>query len=265
MDAGATVLLGKPEVAILVVSCDAYQDLWNPFFSCLFKYWPDCPYPIYLGSNFLEYLDARVKPILVGPDLDYTSNLINMLNQIEQEWVIIWIEDRVLSAQVDTIRITNLIKSAQSQQASYLKLIAIHPFAYIKEKTQEIGEIPRGVRYRVSMTVALWNKSFLLKILCPGETAWDIERRGSQRTNEFNAKFFCPSIGIRKNPPLHAVHLVIKGRLLRDALKFLKQEGLQDYIKKWPKQTIASFFYVKAYIALLDLSSKLRSQYFLNS
>jgi hypothetical protein len=71
------------DISVLVVSCDAYQDLWKPFFSCFFKFWPDCPFPVYLGANFKKYEDDRVQTILIGQDLDYSTNLLMMLKQIK--------------------------------------------------------------------------------------------------------------------------------------------------------------------------------------
>ena len=47
--------------AILVVSFDAYQDLWPVFFQAFFKYWPDCPYRVYLGANTATYVHPRVQ------------------------------------------------------------------------------------------------------------------------------------------------------------------------------------------------------------
>lgn len=47
------------DVAVVVASCDAYADLWEPFFRLFRRYWPDCPYPVYLGSNFRTY---RINP-----------------------------------------------------------------------------------------------------------------------------------------------------------------------------------------------------------
>ena len=34
--------------AILILSCDKFSDLWKPFFDLFWKYWPDCPYNVYL-------------------------------------------------------------------------------------------------------------------------------------------------------------------------------------------------------------------------
>ncbi len=246
------------DVAILVVSCDAYRDLWEPFFRCFFKYWPDCPYPVYLGANSATYSDARVHALTIGPDLDYSSNLIAMLQRIDAPWVILWIEDRVLAERVDTKRLANLVAAAQKQEAGFLKLIASHPYAIPNDPAQEIGEISKGTRYRVCMTVALWNKQVLLRLLRPGETAWQIERQGSERSNDFAEVFLSLSAGIKGNPPLSDVHLIIKGRLVRDARAFLKREGLSDLLKERKMQARGSFLYVRVYLAIKDMIAVLR-------
>ena len=253
------------DIAILVVSCDAYQDLWHPFFHCLFKNWPDCPYPIFLGSNTISYSDSRVQPVMVGKDLDYSSNLINMLKQIPHEWVILWIEDRVLSAPVDTSRLIKMIQLAQSRGAGYFRLIAHHPFAWSKDKSQEISEIPKGSYYRSSITVALWRKSVLTKLIRPGETAWDLERIGSRRSDNLDEKFFCLTAYVKHNPPISDQHLIIKGRLLRDAHQFLQKEGLQEYLQQRRLQTLRSYWYVRLYIATLDIYDMFKWQNMLGS
>ena len=252
---------GELDVALLVVSCDAYQDLWHPFFHCFFKHWPDCPFPIYLGSNATTYQDPRVRSILVGPDVDYTSNLIAMLNHIPQQWVFYWIEDWVLSAPVDTARLVNWIQMAQSQHAAYLRPIAIHPLAFTRDKTQEIGEIPKGARYRISMNIAVWNKPVFLRLLLPGETAWDIERKGSRRSDALDEEFFCPTIHTRNNPPVSFTHLVVKGRLRREACGFLKKEGLYSYLSQRPVEPLRSCWYSKIYFFVADTYSLLKWQW----
>jgi hypothetical protein len=242
----------ETDTAILVVSCDAYQDVWQPFFHCFFKYWPDCPYPLALGANFAAYPDARVAPILIGPDLDYTSNLLKMLDHIQQEWVILWIDDRPPCAPVDTDRLVRLIKLAQSRQAAYLKLISDYPLAFV-DAAEGIGEIPKGARYRTSMTVVLWHKPVLLKLLRPGETAWDIERRGSRRSDELEDQFYCLAIGIKQAPPLRNQHLIVKMRLARDARDFLEREGLLPFLEKRLLQTWRSYWYGRTYALFFDV------------
>lgn len=241
------------DVTLLVVSCDTYQDLWHPYFHCLFKYWPDCPYPIFLGSNEFEYSDPRIKSILVGPDKDYSSNLLAMLDRIETSWLILWIEDLLLSAPVNTVRLTNLIALAQNQKIGYLKLSANTPWSFSKDKTQEMGPMPEGIKYRATIGLTLWKKDVLIRLLRPGESAWEIERNGSIRSNSFIEPFYCLSTNVKSNPPISFVNAAIKGLWNRDALPFLKKEGLGDCIPNRHIQSCWSYLYIKLYLLRLDL------------
>lgn len=250
------------DTAILVVSCDKFEDLWRPFFSCLFKYWPDCPYPVYLGTNHATYTDARVRSITVGDDVDYSSNLLTMLDAVEQDWVILWIEDLVVSAPVETARVLNVVRKAQDERAAYLKLIANHPFAYGVAESSEFGEVPRGTAYRVCITVGLWRKEVLKKLIRRGESAWDLERNGTVRSNDTAEKFFALSVLRRRRPLFSIAHIIIKGRVNRDARAFLEKEGMLHSVRRRRTQSIRSWVYVRGYVGLHDLRS--RAKMYLN-
>lgn len=239
-------------IPILVVSCDAYQDVWHPFFYYFFKNWRDCPYPVYLVSNKLKYPDSRVSPLLVGSDVDYSSNLIKALHQIPDEWLIFWIDDRPPAIPVDTARLAKLILLAQEKDAGCLKLIPCNPLSLTDEK-DAIGEIPKNSQYLVSMTIALWKKSTLLKVLQPGESAWDIEKRGGvQRSRELEDKFYALPIHILKNPPLLDIHLITKGKLRWQASKFLEQENLLTYLENRSKVSLRNYIYDKVFYLIWD-------------
>ncbi|WP_414585494.1 hypothetical protein [Scytonema sp. PCC 10023] len=240
-------------IPILVVSCDAYKDVWHPFFHCFFKNWSDCPFPIYLVSNTLKYSNPRVSPLLIGPDIDYSSNLIKALTQIPQEWLIFWIDDRPPAIPVDTVRLVKLIQLAQTKEVGYLKLIPCNPPALVDEG-EEIGEVPKGSRYRVSMTIALWKKSTLLTILKPGETAWDIEKRGGvQRANEIDDKFYALALSIFSNPPLIDIHLISKGQFMWRGMSLLKREKVFHYLENRPTATLWRNIYLELYEILWKL------------
>ena len=235
------------DVPILVVSCDAYNDVWHPFFHCFFKNWRDCPFPIHLVSNKLTYQDSRVSSVLVGDDVDYSSNLINALHQIPQEWVIFWIDDRPPSKKVDTARIVELIEIAQAKDAGYFKLIPCNPPAFV-EKSEDIGELPKGIRYRISMTVALWKKETLLKILQPGESSWDIEKRGGiNRANQIDDKFYALPIEVFSSPPLQDVHLISKRKYIWRAINLLKRENISNCLEKRSKASLWKNLYFELY------------------
>lgn len=247
-----SLMSGDNDIALLVVTCDAYKDLWRPYFQCLFKYWPDCPYPIYLGSNNSVYPDPRVKPITIGDDKDYSSNLLAMLEHLDSPWVLLWIEDCLLSAPVNTARLTKLISDAQMQGAGYVKLIATFPYAYTSSKTEEVAVVPKGIRYRVNIGVTLFKKDVLVNLLRSGESAWDIEYKGAARSDNLEDKFYCLNSSLKSNPPISYVNAVGKGKWIRNSVPFLKKEGLADCIANRKIQPWYLYIYYKLYLIRLE-------------
>jgi hypothetical protein len=240
------------EVALLVVTCDKYNDLWHPYFKCFFKYWPDCPFPIYLGSNNLTYPDKRVIPITIGADIDYSSNLLRMLEKIDSEWVVLWVEDFLLSAPVDTLRMNNLILNAQAEGAGYVKLIASFPYAYTSEDF-EVAVVPKGIKYRLNIGVTLFRKEVLVNLLKVGESAWDIEYKGAARSNLLPDKFFCLNSKYKSNPPISYINAVGKGKWVRSSIPFLKKEGLGEFLSSRKLQPWWHYFYYRLYLLRLDI------------
>lgn len=242
-------------VAILIPSFDGYQDLWKPFFHCLFKYWPDCPYPVYLGSNFQTHEDPRVKPVKIGPDRDYSSNLIAMLSEIPHEWVIIMIEDILLSSPVHTNRVTRTVAEGGAHHAGLLQLLprrfdpivefAAHPIS------KELSELPIGLPYRATINLGLWRKNVLLKLLNPGESAWEFEYQGTKRTFMLKDRFLCMSRKYIADPLFIYVHGIIKRKWAFPAPKFLQREGLwESSDKNRPVQSFFSHLYSEGYTVL---------------
>ncbi len=239
------------EVAILVVSCDRYSDLWEPFFRCFFKYWPDCPYPVYLGTNHRKFADDRVESLAIGEDISYSDNLIAMISRVESHWVILWVDDRFLSRRVRNDRISAVIGKAVRHQAGYLKLISASPLVNDHIEGEEFGEISQYAKYRACITICLWRKDVLEKLLVPGETAWEIERNGSHRSASFPERFLVYGRKFKCETPIWDRHILMKGNLLRNARSFLLQEGLSTQLHGRKVQGIWDYLYYRTYVAMV--------------
>jgi hypothetical protein len=171
---------------------------------------------------------------------------------------------------VDANELVNLIKLAQKKNAGYLQLLSFHPYALVPSHDR-IGEISKRARYVISLTIALWKREVLLKTLAPGESAWEIETKGGRhRAAALAEPFFSLSIESRAIAPIKDVHLVIRGKITREAIALLKKEHWDHSLGN--RQTVSLFCHIYVRLAHLywDLYYAFRwsiakARYYLNS
>lgn len=233
------------EVAFVVVSCDKYSDLWDPFFHCLRKFWPDCPYRVYLVTNHKHYGADDVTTVRVGDDRSYSDNLRVAVDQVAEPWMILWLEDVLFSKPVDTRRVQRIIAKAQAIPVGYLKLSPDLPLSYDDDHGEEIGPIPRGVRYRSAVGLSFYQASTLDQLLTPGASAWDLDT--STISDELPQPFYALTRRTAKHPPFVWQHAVIKGRWCWPVIDFLAREGFSDLIGHRKKLGLRSLLYLKLF------------------
>ncbi len=220
-------------VAVLVASCDKYRDLWTPFFRLFFRYWQDCPFPVYLGSNDATFEDPRVSAIRAGEDLDWSRSFGAMLAQLPHPYVLLLLEDYLLTQPVDTARIVDLCRVMEETGAACLRL---YPFPGPDSEWPGhagIGVIREGARWRLSLQAALWRKDVLEQLLAPGESAWEFEVAGSARTNAAGRPFL--SVGRTEPLPIHYFCTAVwQGAWVRRAVEFCAREGIEVDLRARP-------------------------------
>lgn len=179
------------KTAVLVLSCDKYSDLWRPFFEIFWKRWPDCPYPVYLGSNHKTCSDPRVRTVCVGDDKSWASSVKGMLDQINMPRVILLLEDFIFLKDVDTKRVMQLVDISVQEEVDCLRLRPSPPASRPLRGHPGLGEILRGEPYRASAQAAIWNTRFLRRLLLPTFSAWDFEFTGTVLSDRMGGKFWC--------------------------------------------------------------------------
>lgn len=175
------------DVSILVLSCDAYGDLWDGFFECFFKNANRVDLPIYLGSNSKKYSYSKVTNIMSEDDPDWSSTAIKLLSKIETKYVIVLLEDIYFSSEINYDLYNEILGFINYQDVNYIRL-----FNRPEEKSSpndfdnnnSFIKLPKFHPYRINV-VGLWNREFLLSILIPGENPWNFEIMGSYRSSYY--------------------------------------------------------------------------------
>lgn len=211
--------------ALVVSSCDAYSDAWAPFFALLRRYWPDCPFPVFLISNEQSCADPDVTTITVGEDRGWASNLLTALPHIAGRRILYFQEDYFLQRPVDTGRIQRLIQFADDVDAGYIRLSGAPDPDQPHANPFGLGRLSPGLKFRVSLQAALWDRNTLTDLLVPGETGWQMELDGSRRSADLPQPFF----GTPMTAPLLDYYFftgILKGKWVPGALRLCRREGI---------------------------------------
>ena len=157
------------KTAVMIYSCDAYSDIWEPFFTLFFRYW-DCPYPVYIATEF-ETCDIE-NVHTVNSFGSWTERMRVALEQIPAEYVICMCEDMFFRRPVEQ----NIIDACITSMDNNSK-IACFNFEreygwYLPSQYPRFGKKPSGHHYQKSCQPTLWRRSILIELMQENQSAW---------------------------------------------------------------------------------------------
>jgi hypothetical protein len=206
------------DCAVVVMSSDRYADLWPTFFDQFARRWPSCPYPVFLGSNTIQHHGHDfISTVLSGPDRDWSSSARNIISQIPQPYLVVLLEDLLITADVNSAEVAQAIDAMHRHGTRHIQLASRLPADSIDD--QGYGVIDRGAPYRVNVC-GLWRKDAFLDLLVEGESPWDFEIMGSYRSR------YVDGFLRARRSPIQLLNLVEKGRFLPGAVTYCRRRGI---------------------------------------
>lgn len=227
------------KTAVVISSCDLYSDCWLPMIFSIKKFWKDCPYPIYIISNF-DSLDVEgVTFIKVGHHKGFGSNMKNALHLIDVENIILFLEDFFISDEVDSEMIRNHIKYCERKSIDFLKIDSCD---IIYRDDMRIGSScycvnPLDIRYSLNLAIAVWRKDVLISLCVDGFSAWDFERKGINYIKKNKLNFYSETIHSSKMNKMTIKKIsgpgaVTKGRWTIEGKGYLIDNGFGTVLPK---------------------------------
>ncbi len=181
----------KKNIALIVHACDRYELLFKGFEYFFSKNWNfEIPLKYYFATEEKSVNMVHFTNIKSGKG-EWSDRLSNLLDQIDEEYVIYFQEDMWLNKPVDKDFFKELIEMTLTHRWPLVKLNSSEVFKtnatdlYIKGfnvsllNNQESG-------FLMSHQVSLWNKKFLKQQLKPGEHPWRNERKGTKRLRKLD-------------------------------------------------------------------------------
>lgn len=217
------------KMSIVVLSCDAYSDLWDDFFNLKEKYWSKCNFQCYLVNNSKRYNRDGVI-VINGGDGNWNSRFRVAIEQIESSYICTFLEDYFISALIDNNLINELLDFSEEHKVSFLNLGDV--FGHIINlKNKEYFSpnqiiIPKHLKYGVDTAGAIWDKNYLLHKLGNGDySAWQFEKdRCIEALSDegIDGLILCDD---RKPLNISVIPVVIQGKFYPPAIKFFKNKG----------------------------------------
>lgn len=227
------------KVAIVVSSCDAFQECWEPFIYSINKYWADCPWDVYMISNYKSIESDKVNFILVGEDKGWASNLKKAISQIDADYIMYLQEDYFLEVKVNTIEINTHFVYCKENNIDYLRLFGPF-FDDLAIEGTTYAYSPKSKRYRLCLRNAIWDKKSLDSILIEGNTGWQFEWNIEKYIDKnkivinslvLQSQYYPDkAIGSLGDTAVH------KGMWTQSGYDYLKTHGFNDILNKRPKE-----------------------------
>ena len=217
------VAIAGQKVAVVICSSDNRLDILERALPSLFKFWPDCPYSIYVGLNSKRELAPNITPLLAQPS-EWRKECLEQVAQISETHVIVVLDDFLFQRPVDQHRIEMLVNAALHSDISYLRLMPLgksllkHLFGLFRTPNREGIEVINEDRpFYSGLQIALWNRAHFMSLLQLQGSIWDFEHQKVLGVTHYV---------VTDGPAIHYSHLVDKGRWLPYAQSLLRRSGL---------------------------------------
>jgi len=209
------------KIAVLVISCDNYSDLWDPCIRIFNEYWPDCTYDKYIMTNNKSFESGGFKNIMVGDDKSWSHGLKLALDKLrlDYDYVYTLLEDYYFVERIDNKYTIDMFTTFTNMNGNFLSLFKL-PSQLQPCGNSYFGELENNIPYRQSCVFTVWKIDTLYDILDDRENAWEFEKVGVKRGFNY-LKFY----GSFQN--FKVINVLIRGKLNPKDYKML-QEILPD-------------------------------------
>jgi hypothetical protein len=176
------------QLTILIPSCDKYGNLWYPFFTALFKHWPEAAQAkIHLLGNKYKYDDPRVTTIQFE-DRGWSNNLIYYFeNHCKTPYVFLMLEDYFLHTKVNNEMFLKYFEKIKDNTCDYIELKQDN-YSFVGSSNMntepKLSLKSSNGAYRNSTQTSLWKTVVFYKLLKKDENAWQFELEGSGRSKD---------------------------------------------------------------------------------
>lgn len=228
------------KVAIVISSCDAFEDCWSPLLKSIKECWPSNEWPVYLITNHKEFNDSSATTIKIGDDKGWASNLQVALKERlrDTDYLVYLQDDFFLIKTVDQRVMQHHVNEMERLNIDCLRLS--WPFSYSQKRIGEYVLQDATKKYAMCLQATLWKTSALHTVAIDGWSGWDYERLVHDMVREKQINLTAAVIleSDFKNNGIEYIAGtgVRKGRWTNSGYRFLSDNGFNDLLNRRRKE-----------------------------
>lgn len=206
------------DLTVMIQTCDAFSDLWEPHLRLLDRNWPDRPETWLVTDAPTNLRFPGVKVLSAGAGAHMPQRLVAALPYIESPYILLTLDDYFPIRPISTERLLSLVDIMEREGLDYIRLFSDPPS--FQRMENGLYAIDLSVDYAVNLYPGIWRKDFLEKTLISADI-WAYEVSLTHTARREQAR--CALSRGREFPILDVVR---KGKLLHRAARYLKKQGL---------------------------------------
>ncbi len=169
----------KDKLTVLVCSCDAYEDLWDPFFTLLKKYWPSFDLHIIFNteSKSVSFDGLNIECVHSPSEKRYGKRMLNALSRVKTKYVLLMLDDFFLRKPVNHQTIDQVISWLDADDnIAYFNCESKATYTdYELDRFPGFKGIPPANDYTLNMQAAIWRTEILKGFWLPDVSPWEWE------------------------------------------------------------------------------------------
>lgn len=178
--------------SFLLSTCDSYADIWPPFFRLMNRYWPDCPYPVFVNTETEKLPEnSPVSGTVLNCPVNHApwgQRMKLALAAIDTEFVLVTLEDYFICDEVNTDYVEEILDIMQKD--SSIASFQLSASRYPEKMASNTGALRyhdlEQAGWKTHFVPTVWRKKILDKWIRPYESIWGFELYGSNRARRWH-------------------------------------------------------------------------------
>jgi len=157
--------------SLLVMSCDSYSDLWQPFYKLFKKHWKNCPYKLYICYETKKCSQAKT----INKTGEWTKRLREALEEIDTEYVILLLDDYFIRKPVNQSLIDFCINNFDDETATFdFQNVLADKLDWFNTRSRKGQFVARrnNRMYLTNTQPSIWNRKKLIDLCQEDMSIW---------------------------------------------------------------------------------------------